>query len=390
MSDIRKRVGKNGTTYQVRYADRASKTGYAYKTFDTARAARAFREDAAARAQASSVSASSMSVEQAVKEWLDICEKEGLNGRDPVTAYTLENYEYRASFIKGYAWTKELRELTAPDIAEFRSWLLRSDMSRDLAGKVLSSFQSMMKEMTVRGRIPINCAAGISVRSDSRYDEPVTIPTKSEIKALLKAADDLSNAKNQTVAKPWQRYRPMLYLAVDSGMRPQEYLAVARSSLGESGIKVERAIEGDGSRISVTKTPTGRRFIDLTDTTINMVRHYAENIAAPNDHDLIFPDKSGRWQCRRNWQRRGFDVACEKAGLMVEQDAGGGEKIAVPKFRPYDLRHFFASYHIDKGTNLKKLQKMMGHKDIETTLNVYGHLLDDDEKRADGVLSCLV
>lgn len=165
---------------------------------------------------------------------------------------------------------------------------------------------------------------------------------------------------------------------------------MARSSLGENGIKVERAIEGDGSRISVTKTPTGRRFIDLTDTTINMVRHYAENIAAPNDHDLIFPDKSGRWQCRRNWQRRGFDVACEKAGLMVEQDAGGGEKISVPKFRPYDLRHFFASYHIDKGTNLKKLQKMMGHKDIETTLNVYGHLLDDDEKRADGVLSSLV
>lgn len=211
-------------------------------------------------------------------------------------------------------------------------------------------------------RIPINCAAGISVRSDSRYDEPVTIPTKSEIKALLKAADDLSNAKNQTVAKPWQRYRPMLYLAVDSGMRPQEYLAVARSSLAENGIKVERAIDGDGNRISVTKTPTGRRFIDLTDTTINMVRHYAENIAAPNDHDLIFPDKSGRWQCRRNWQRRGFDVACEKAGLMVEQDAGGGEKISVPKFRPYDLRHFFASYHIDKGTNLKKLQKMMGTK----------------------------
>ena len=38
--------------------------------------------------------------------WLRICEKEGLNGREPVTTYTYENYEYRAGFIKAYEWPK--------------------------------------------------------------------------------------------------------------------------------------------------------------------------------------------------------------------------------------------------------------------------------------------
>ena len=386
MSDIRKRTGKSGTTYQVRYADKSSRTGYSYKTFQTAKEARAFRESGKLLEQKAAGAETTLSVKEAIAEWLEICEMEGLNGREPVTDYTLENYKYRASFIENYSWPKNLPGLTSPDIVEFRSWLLRSGISRDLAGKVLTSFQSIMKEMVNRNRISINCATGVSVRADSRYDTPVVIPSVSDIQALLRAADDLSNAANQTVAKPWQRYRPMLYLAIDSGMRPQEYLAAAKSALTEHGIRVERAIEGDGSKISVTKTPAGRRLIDLSEGTLSMVRHYAEKVAAPNNYDLIFPDKAGRWQCRRNWQRRAFDVACEKAGLMIERERDG-EKFLVPKYRPYDLRHFFASYHIEKKTNLKKLQKLMGHTSIETTLNVYGHLLDDGEQRHEGVLS---
>src|SRR4051794_17413340 len=35
MADIRKRIGGRGTTYQVRYPSKATKSGYAYKTFLT-------------------------------------------------------------------------------------------------------------------------------------------------------------------------------------------------------------------------------------------------------------------------------------------------------------------------------------------------------------------
>lgn len=47
MSDIRKRTGKKGPTYQVRFADPTSTTGYSYKTFATAKEARDFREETA-------------------------------------------------------------------------------------------------------------------------------------------------------------------------------------------------------------------------------------------------------------------------------------------------------------------------------------------------------
>ena len=378
MSDIRKRIGEKGTTYQVRYARPGTKTGYAFKTFDTMKAARAWLESGVVQRRNTPVHEGPRTVEAATDLWLRICEKEGLNGREPVSLYTCENYQYRAGFIKAYAWKKELQELTTPDVVAFRSWLLRGALSRVVAGKVLSSFHSVMKEMTIRGHMPHNPAIGVSIRADSRYQEVVTVPSRRDIVALLAAADALANSKNLTIANAWQRYRPMLYLAVDSGMRPQEYIALGRSALRPTGVQVERAIEGGWRSITVTKTASGRRFIDLSEETLEMVRHYADHLAIPNTYDLFFPAESGRWICRRNWQRRGFETACEKAGLM-EQVEVDGQIIDQVKYRPYDLRHFFASMLIAQKVNLKKIQTLMGHANIETTLNVYGHLLEEAE-----------
>lgn len=392
MSDIRKRVGKKGTTYQVRYPSTSTKSGYAYATFDTRKEALAFVESGKTREKTPNTQSEINSVAQAANLWLNICEKEGLNGREPITPYTLKNYEYRAEFIKRYSWPKPIHELTTPDIVEFRSWLLRGEISRVLAGKIMASLHSIMKEMTIRGIIPYNVAGGVTIRAESRYKQPVLIPSKSEIVALLQAADSLANSKNAQIARTWQRYRPILYLAADSGMRPQEYLAISNEALDQNGVRVTRAIDGSGHSLTVTKTTAGYRYIDLSPDVRDMVAHYAEHHAVPNEFDLVFPANNGKWMCRKNWQRRGFNVACLEAGLTTKADKGG-QAVDVPKFRPYDLRHFYASLLIEKKTNLKKIQTLMGHSNIETTLNVYGHLLEEDESdkiEQSGLLSALI
>jgi integrase len=180
----------------------------------------------------------------------------------------------------------------------------------------------------------------------------------------------------------------MLYLAVDSGMRPQEYLALARASVKDTGVEVDRALEGGGTEITVTKTKAGRRFIDLNATTIDMVRHYIEHDSAENDYDLVFPTSKGCWQSIRNWRKRGFSRACEEAGLMVKEKVDG-EDVESPKYKPYDLRHFYASVLIDRRVNLKRIQTLMGHRSIETTLNVYGHLIERAEAAAEERVSTL-
>ena len=170
----------------------------------------------------------------------------------------------------------------------------------------------------------------------------------------------------------------MLYLATDTGMRPQEYLALPHYNVLGSAVKVDRALESGGIRISVTKTPAGRRTIDLSPETGALLAHYREHGMEENEHDLLFPTATGAWQSTDNWRKRGFYKACLEAGLVrkVEED---GEVVEKPKYKPYDLRHFFASMLIEQRMNLKRIQKLMGHEDVKTTLNVYGHLIEQAE-----------
>ena len=57
--------------------------------------------------------------------------------------------------------------------------------------------------MSTRGIIASNVAAGISIRKESRYTEPVTIPKPEEVFDLLRAADALANSKNKQTARTW-------------------------------------------------------------------------------------------------------------------------------------------------------------------------------------------
>lgn len=386
MSDIRKRTGSKGSTYQVRYADPSSKTGYSYKTFATAKAAREFRESAKTDVTRSSAA---MSVAMAVDEWLRICQMEGRDGRPAGSDATFKYYSYIAGIIKAYDWTKSARDLTKPDVVAFRSWLIEAH-GRDLAAKALTYFHGVLAEMATRGYVAANVAGDVRVRRETRYSEPVAIPTQSEVASLLAAADALANSKNLQVSKPWERYRPMLYLAVDSGMRPQEYVALAGRNLSGEGVHVERAIDRSG-QLSVTKTPAARRFIELSPETLDMVAHYRDHLAIPNDHDLVFPTSGGQWQSLDNWRKRCFIAALEKAGLMDKRMVEGKE-VTSPRYSPYALRHYFASVLIADGVDIARIKTLMGHTDISTTFDVYAHLIqraEDAKKKRPGMITRL-
>jgi len=89
MADIRKRNGSKGITYQVRYPSKASKSGYAYKTFLTLKEAREFRESGETKKTGPTRGGGIVTVADGVEKWLEVCENEGRDGRDPVTDFTL-------------------------------------------------------------------------------------------------------------------------------------------------------------------------------------------------------------------------------------------------------------------------------------------------------------
>lgn len=370
MSDIRKRVGRKGVTYQVRYPSKATKSGHAYATFATRKEAQAFIESGRATAKGRHSSSESLTVEQAVDRWLEICEKEGRGERDPVSEGTLEHYKWRSRAIRAYSWPCALHELQEPDVIEFRSWLKRT-YTKDKAQKVLSSFHSILIEMKSRGLISHDPAAEVTIATESRYREPVQIPTLEEMQLILKTADKLANSSNVDIAKAWERYRAMVYLAADSGMRPQEYLVLPVSSLIERGVNIFQALD-TSNEIGPPKTRAGRRYIPVGAESLEMARSYAKKVKSET---FVFPARqSGGYQRYNNFLRRGWHILMEDAGL-VEEVREGKKTVLFKKYTPYALRHFFASMLIEQNKSAKYIQNVMGHEDIKMTFDVYGHLI---------------
>ncbi len=66
------------------------------------------------------------------------------------------------------------------------------------------------------------------------------------------------------------------------------------------------------------------------------------------------------------------------------------ERVLLRPITLCECRHTFASLLIDSGANPKAIQQSMGHSKIQTTFDVYGHLLpgshDEVRKRMDAYL----
>lgn len=83
-----------------------------------------------------------------------------------------------------------------------------------------------------------------------------------------------------------------------------------------------------------------------------------------------------------------------KAHNLAEREAAEEEDrapVLVTLLTQHECRHTFASLLIDTGANPKAIQVVMGHSKIQTTFDVYGHLLpgsyDDVRARMDAYLA---
>ena len=58
------------------------------------------------------------------------------------------------------------------------------------------------------------------------------------------------------------------------------------------------------------------------------------------------------------------------------------EPLLIRHFTVHNLRHTFCTRFCENETNLKVIQEIMGHADIETTMNVYAEATRDKKKES--------
>ncbi len=58
------------------------------------------------------------------------------------------------------------------------------------------------------------------------------------------------------------------------------------------------------------------------------------------------------------------------------------EKADLPKFRIHDIRHTYASLLLSQGEPLNYVKEQLGHASIQTTVDVYGHIVPGSNRNA--------
>ena len=158
------------------------------------------------------------------------------------------------------------------------------------------------------------------------------------------------------------RLRALFLMAVLTGMRRGELLALRRRDIDwkNSQILVNRSVWK--GKFIPPKSKTSVRRIDMSPHLARELQNHIE--ASPNNElDLVFSNTEGNLVDPDTMVRRHFLPALKRAGIR--------------RIRFHDLRHTNVALRIEQGQNIKYIQNQLGHASIQTTLDRYGHLVND-------------
>jgi integrase len=318
----------------------------------------------------------SITVAEAAEIWIEKGELEKLERS------TLRQYRSHADLhIKpSRIGAEKLARLSTPVIEAFRDDLLKK-CSRPMARKVLASLKSILGEAQRRGLVAQNAAQPVRVDVKKREQGKLAvgrdIPSKAEIQTILAQAEG--------------RWRPFFVTAALTGMRASELRGLTWDDVDfERNVIHVRQRANLWGEIGAPKSAAGEREIPMSPMVVNALREWRlacpRTVAGDGGESrlwLVFPNGAGKIENHANIANRGF-YALQRAAGIVDRDG-------APKYGLHAIRHFFASWAIEREFSPKRVQALLGHSSIQMTFDRYGHLFpsleDDHAKFAAGELA---
>jgi integrase len=179
------------------------------------------------------------------------------------------------------------------------------------------------------------------------------------------------------------RLSALFSLALTTGMRPEEYLALQWKDIDlEKGTAtVQRALvwnrKGGGWTFTAPKTARSRRTIPIPASVVRaLISHKRRQAEARlkvgakyRNYDLVFATREGTPIMPRNLLSRHFKPTLRRAKLP-------------DSIRLYDLRHTCATLLLSANEHPKIVSERLGHASITLTLDTYSHVLPSMQQAA--------
>lgn len=169
-------------------------------------------------------------------------------------------------------------------------------------------------------------------------------------------------------------WRPLILWLAGTGMRWSEAaaLTVGDVDVEYAAVRVTKAEKEDPDNASKrivgpTKSRRSRRTVTLPLELVDEVRPLLDR---PRSARLFLPPRGGPLRHKTFY----VDIWQKKAL------AGAG--LTDPQPRLHDLRHSHVAWLIAAGAPLPVIQQRLGHENISTTIDTYGHLLPDVQRAA--------
>jgi len=176
---------------------------------------------------------------------------------------------------------------------------------------------------------------------------PVVL-TREEVKMLIEGAGSYKS-------------KVMLQFLYSSGLRLSELIKLKVNDL-EIKEKIGWVREGKGSK--------DRMFL-LSETIIKELEKYMQTLKP--DEKYLFPGPKGHVS-PRNVQKI-VENAAKRAGLKK-------------KVHPHMLRHCFATHLLESGVDIRKIQELLGHANLQTT-QIYTSVSKEELKKVKSPLDSL-
>ena len=282
---------------------------------------------------------------------------------------------YLKNIIKPRLGHMRIQEITPMHIQHFINELANRDgYARATIHLIYRIVDNSMKKAKIFKLIKSNPTEGVTIPKIQKKE--IHVWSLKQVNEFIEFAEELKNLT---------RCYTGFLISLLTGMRQGEVLGLRWQDIhfDTNLLYITQTVTQDGDIKHGAKNDASVRVIHFPERLKEqLLSHFAlikeEQKAAGTryeDHDLVMCTKLGKPLIPRNFRKEFYNLT-EKSGL--------------PKIRFHDLRHTHATILIQQNVNVKLISERLGHKDIDTTLNIYSHVIPSMQESVSAALDEII